>query len=191
MDKPTNKQMKKEIDDQLTVIYPQLLINAQKVCTYNFPQWGVDLIQHVIEYFLKLKLEKQYFIITSPSVKVTALERYLTSAMSLAVRSSTSPFYTQFRKHMESHRVIFPDYDYSSQIGAVDPDEEDYWADMIERVPGIIKDLHFYDKYLIQKHYIEGMTVSELSEITQITCYRLSRDIKLALLNLKEILKKK
>ena len=157
----------------------------------NYDKWGEDLVSHTLQYFLNFPIEKQYTIVTSKSKKVSALERYLTSAMSLAIRSSTSPFYSKHRKHIESHRLFYPDYDYVNYLGHADPSGSgDYWSNMIEAVPNMIKDLHFYDRYLIQKHYMEQMTIQEISKITQITTYTLSRDIKRALVRLKEQLQK-
>ena len=57
---------------------------------------------------------------------------------------------------------------------------------MKEQLPLLIDKLHFYDRYLIQKHYLEQMTVGEMSKLTQITSQRLSKDIKSALIELKK-----
>ena len=186
-------EMETIVNRELTLIQDQLFVNARKVCSYNYEKWGPDLVSHTVLYFLNMPIQKKYVIVTSPSTKVPALERYLTSAMSLAVRSSTSPFYSKHRKHIESHRVLFDDYDYSSRIGyaAAADDEGDIWSNMKDELPLLIEGLHFYSKYLIQKHYMEQMTVGELSKITNITPQRLSQDIKEALVELKEQLIKK
>jgi DNA-directed RNA polymerase specialized sigma24 family protein len=70
-------------------------------------------------------------------------------------------------------------------------DEGDTWTNMRAQLPLLIEGLHFYDKYLIQKHYMEQMTIGELSKLTRITPQRLSQDIKEALIELKEQLTKK
>ena len=186
-------EMETIVNRELASIQDQLFVNARKVCSYNYDKWGPDLVSHTVLYFLNQPIQKKYAIVTSKSVKVTALERYLTSAMSLAVRSSTSPFYSKHRKHIESHRVLFDEYDYSSKIGyAVAADDEgDTWTNMRAQLPLLIEGLHFYDKYLIQKHYMEQMTIGELSKLTRITPQRLSQDIKEALVELKEQLTKK
>jgi|TARA_B100000795_G_scaffold263479_1_gene242702 hypothetical protein len=184
----TDEEMDRIVNKEIAFVSDQLFINAQKICTYNYEKWGADLVSHTVMYFLNQPIQKKYSIVTSPSVKVPALERYLTSAMSLAIRSSTSPFYSAHRKHIESHRVLFDDYDYSSRIGFADaPDDDgDIWLNMKEQLPLLIDKLHFYDRYLIQKHYLEQMTVGEMSKLTQITSQRLSKDIKSALIELKK-----
>lgn len=190
MDTSTNTtEQRKIVDEALTSVYDQLYINALKVCTYNFSQWGSDLVAYVVSYFLNLPLKKQYEVVVTPSAKVSSLERYLTSAMSLAIRSSTSPFYTKYRKPMEKSRELFPDYDYSHIIGYDVVDGDDWWNKMKDSLPALIKQLHFYDRYIIQKHYLEQLTIQEIHEITNITTYRLSRDIKIALIHLKELIK--
>lgn len=192
-DKLSKTEMESIVNNELQAVTEQLFVNAKKVCSYNFDKWGPDLVSHTVLYFLNQPIEKKYFIVTSPSKKVSALERYLTSAMSLAIRSSTSPFYSKHRKHIESHRVLFDDYDYSSKIGYAEAadDEGDVWTNMKEQLPLLINELHFYDKYLIQKHYMEQLTVGEISKLTKITPQRLSQDIRFALLELKEKLTNK
>ena len=181
-------EMEATVNSELEAITEQLFVNARKVCSYNFDKWGPDLVSHTVLYFLNQPLDKKYAIVTSPSKKVSALERYLTSAMSLAVRSSTSPFYSKHRKHIESHRILYDEYDYSSKIGYAEAadDEGDAWSNMKSQLPLLINDLHYYEKYLIQKHYIEQLTISEISKLTRITPQRLSRDIRAALQDLKE-----
>lgn len=183
-------EQKKIVDEAIASVYDQLYINALKVCTYRFDQWGPDLIAYVVSYFLNLPLNKQYKVVVTPSAKVSSLERYLTSAMSLAIRSSTSPFYSKYRKPMEKSRELFPDYDYSIIIGYADADDNDWWNNMKDSLPALIKQLNYYDKYIIQKHYLEQLTIQQLHEITNITTYRLSRDIKIALIHLKELIEK-
>jgi len=189
----SKSEMEATVNSELAAVTDQLFVNARKVCSYNYDKWGADLVSHTVLYFLNQPIEKQYTIVTTPSKKVSALERYLTSAMSLAIRSSTSPFYSKHRKHIESHRVLFDDYDYSSKIGYAEAadDEGDVWTNMKEQLPLLINELHFYDKYLIQKHYMEQLTVAEISKLTRITPQRLSKDIRFALIELKEKLTSK
>ena len=59
----------------------------------------------------------------------------------------------------------------------------------MDNVRDIVSSLHYYDRYLIDEHYFKGKRLDEISETTQISTWRLSKDIKLALLKLKEKLK--
>ena len=173
------------IDKELTLIYPALVINSERICSYMKDSWAQDLLTIIIEYFLKMDIDKQYIIVTTPSKKASSLEKYLTRSMALSVKSGTSPFYRTIRMKMEKHREILPDYDYSAMIGNEDPDGEDHWEDKLQALGPAIANLDFYDKYLITEHYFKQQTLIEISVKTQITQQRLSTDIKKALKKLK------
>ena len=184
-----NNQKKAVVDKELAFIYPKLVANSELICSYNSDNWAEDLLTIVIEYFMKMDLDKQYDIVTTPSKNASSLEKYLTKSMSLSVKSSTSPFYRQFRMKMESHRELITDFDYTPMIGHDNPDEENIWEENLDNVRDIVSSLHYYDRYLIDEHYFKGKRLDEISETTQISTWRLSKDIKLALLKLKEKLK--
>ena len=191
MEKQVLSDAKKKviIDKELASIYPALVINSERICSYMKDSWAQDLLTIIIEYFMKMDIDKQYDIVTTPSKNASSLEKYLTKSMSLSVKSSTSPFYRRFRMKMESHRELITDFDYTPMIGNDNPDEEDIWEENLDNVRDIVSSLHYYDRYLIDEHYFKGKRLDEISETTQISTWRLSKDIKLALLKLKEKLK--
>lgn len=191
MEKETlsNKEKKAIIDKELTSIYSALVINSEKICSYMADSWSQDLLTIVIEYFLKMDLDKQYKIVTTPSKKVSALERYLTKSMALSVKSGTSPFFRVYRQRMEKHRELYPDYDYSSNIGMDDPDYFDEWDEKLKKLGPAVENLNYYDKYLIVEHYLKEQHLYEIHQKTQISTHRLSIDIKKALRKLKNELK--
>jgi len=173
------------IDKELTLIYPALVINSERICSYMKDSWAQDLLTIIIEYFLKMDIDKQYTIVTTSSKNASSLEKYLTRSMALSVKSGTSPFYRTIRMKMEKHRELLPDYDYSLMIGNEDPDGEDHWEDKLNNLGPAVANLDFYDKYLITEHYFKQQTLIEISVKTQITQQRLSTDIKKALKKLK------
>ena len=181
----SNTQKKAIIDKELTLIYPALVINSERICSYMKHSWAQDLLTIIIEYFLKMDIDKQYIIVTTPSKNASSLEKYLTRSMALSVKSGTSPFYRTIRMKMEKHRELLPDYDYSLMIGNEDPDGEDHWEDKLNNLGPAVANLDFYDKYLITEHYFKQQTLIEISVKTQITQQRLSTDIKKALKKLK------
>jgi len=181
----SNNQKKAIIDKELTYIYPALVINSEKICSYMADSWSQDLLTIVIEYFLKMDLDKQYTIVTTPSKKASSLEKYLTKSMALSVKSSTSPFYRTHRMRMYKHRELIPNFDYSKMIGVDDPEAEDHWQKKLDNLGPAVANLDFYDRYLITEHYFKGKKISEIAEATQIHNQRLSRDIKKALKKLK------
>lgn len=181
----SDTQKKAIIDKELTSIYPALVINSERICSYMKDSWSQDLLTIIIEYFLKMDIEKQYTIVTTPSKKASPLEKYLTRSMALSVKSGTSPFYRTHRMIMEKNRELLPDYDYSLMIGNEDPDAENHWEDKLQALGPAVANLDFYDKYLITEHYFKQQTLLEISVKTQITQQRLSTDIKKALKKLK------
>jgi len=184
-----HNQKKAIIDKELTLIYPALVLNSEKICSYMADSWSQDLLTIVIEYFLKMDIDKQYKIVTTPSKKASSLEKYLTKSMALSVKSSTSPFYRTYRMRMWKHRELIPNYDYSAMIGNDNPDAEDLWENKVEGLSEAIASLDFYDRYLIDEHYFKQNRIEEISNKTQIHQQQLSKDIKKALNKLKQKLK--
>jgi hypothetical protein len=181
----SNANKKAIIDKELTLIYPALVINSERICSYMKDSWSQDLLTIIIEYFLKMDIDKQYTIVTTPSKKASSLEKYLTRSMALSVKSGTSPFYRVHRMKMEKNRELLPNYDYSAMIGNDDPDYFDHWEDKLQSLGPAVSTLDFYDKYLITEHYFKQQTIQDISIKTQITQQRLSADIKKALKKLK------
>ena len=56
----SNTKKKAIIDKELTFIYPALVINSERICSYMKDSWAQDLLTIIIEYFLKMDLDKQY-----------------------------------------------------------------------------------------------------------------------------------
>jgi len=185
----SNTEKKAIIDKELTFIYPALVINSERICSYMKDSWAQDLLTIIIEYFLKMDLDKQYTIVTTPSKKASSLEKYLTRSMALSVKSGTSPFYRTHRMIMEKNRELFPDYDYSAIIGNDDPEAENHWEDKLQSLGPAVDTLNYYDKYIITEHYFKQQTLEDISKKTQIQQQRLSTDIKKALEKLKTKLK--
>ena len=95
--------VRKEIEK----LYPQLLINARKVTTFNFNIWGLDAISIAVEFFLNKPIEVQLATIENGK-----LENFLTFIMSVQVRSSSSKFYSEFRKSTMGIRELYVDHQY-------------------------------------------------------------------------------
>ena len=72
----SNANKKAIIDKELSSIYPALVINSERICSYMKDSWSQDLLTIIIEYFLKMDIDKQYTIVTTPSKKASSLEKY-------------------------------------------------------------------------------------------------------------------
>ena len=174
------------INDAISGMYEQLKGNATNVCTYNSHLWAENLLSDTLERFLKRSIDAKWKIFMQGK-----LERYLTSGMSIALHSSTSPFFSKYRKHSQSYRELLSDveggYEYEIEEDRYDVERKELWEDMSKYVDT----LNYYDKYLIQKYYYEGLTLSEISDEVNITSATLAKDLKKALHKLKTLIEKR
>lgn len=160
----------------------QLEINAHKVCGHSIvaiDKWKDDLMVYTFESFRRMNLDKQYEIITEGKP-----EYYLTRAMAIALKSSTSPFYNQYRKFSTK----------SSEISESNTKELFYteYSDEsehnIEAVNEAMKKLDYYDRYMLTEYYYQDKSTNDINKTTTITPATISRDIKKALRRLKVLL---
>lgn len=181
----TDDQKKAIVDKAISDLYDQLVINSKNVCTYNSELWADNLLADTLYRFLKRPIDAQWKIFMDGKI-----ERYLTSSMSLSLRSSTSPFYTIYRKPNSKFRELFTDdggYDYGDVIK--DSGEMIERKQLIEELPEYIDKLNFYYKHLIKMYYLEDYKVIEMSKILNINPQSITRDIKRGLKQLKLLLK--
>ena len=179
----TDKEKHQIINDAITEMYIQLQGNATNVATYNSDKWADNLLADTLERFLKRPIKDKWKIFMQGK-----LERYLTSAMSLALRSSTSPFFHKYRKVYT--RVV--DKELKSDGGAweiIEDEDDKFLHDAAEIAGKAVDELHFYDRQLIKDYYYSGYNLTEIGEKYNINAQRVGRDIKKALKKLEQILK--
>ena len=180
----TKEEKQDYIRQRLSDLYPQMKINQWKVFGYSQvaeEKWGGDLIPYVYETFLKMNVDKQYEIATEGN-----LEYYLTRAMSLSLKSSTSMFYTTYRKFSRKSDEV--------SLNRHDKPFESTWElreQQIAKVKEAMQDLDYYDKYLVSQYYIEGNTSKHIAKITGISPATVGRSLKTALKRLKILLEDK
>ena len=80
--------------------YHQLVINSVKTCGSD-QTFQEDLLAYTVEYFLSMPIERQVKIYNDESI-----EEYVTRLMGISLKSSTSPFYSKYRKFLISTREI-------------------------------------------------------------------------------------
>ena len=180
----TKKEKQDYIRQRLSDLYPQMKINEWKCFGYSqaaADKWGGDLIPYIYETFLKMNVDKQYEIATEGN-----LEYYLTRAMSLSIKSSTSMFYHTYRKFSRKSDEV--------SLNHHDKPFESTWElreQQIDKVKEAIQDLNYYDKYLISQYYIEGNTSKHIAKITGISAATVGKSLKKALKRLKILLEDK
>lgn len=183
----SNAEMKSIIDNTITEMYDQLVINTKNICTYNSDLWADNLLADTLWRFLKRPIKDQWGVFMKGK-----LERYLTSAMSMALHSSTSPFYFKYRKPNGKYRELLDNVDggYDYEYG-VDDDSRLQMKHNIEIVADEIEKLHFYNKQLIRDYFYEGMRLKDMGEKYNINAQRIARDIRKALIELKPLIENK
>ena len=179
----TDKQKHEIINDAISGMYRQLQGNATNVATYNSDKWAENLLSDTLERFLKRPIEDKWKIFMEGK-----LERYLTAAMSLALRSSTSPFFHRYRKVYI--RTVDTHLQSDGGEWEIDDSGEDKALKLAaEKTGNAVDELHFYDRQLIKDYFYSGYNLTEIGEKYNINAQRVGRDIKKALRKLEEILK--
>ena len=175
-------KQEKFVRDEITKVYPQLIINMKKTCGYNTPRWADDLLALSVLFFLEKPLETQLKVIEDGK-----LENYITFIASLQVRSGTSKFFNDYRRFTASIREFLPNYAYEyDKVEFPKPfeDEEDIVVTCIKHH---MQDLNPYEKMLIQQRVIEGKTFKEIQHTFDIPYTNLKKETEIVLKKLKKL----
>jgi len=160
--------MKKLTQDEIFIrkkieeVYPQLVINARKVSTTNFHKWGLDLITTVVEFFLTKPIEKQL-----KTIEDGKLENLLTFMMAVQLKSTSSRFYAEFRKHTLAIRELYTDYQYKGveyEYNMEDGHAEIFQSELMKCVEFHLKELDVYQKMVYDEILRQGKTYTEVSK---------------------------
>ena len=177
----TDKEKKAYIDKHITKIFPQLQINAQKVCGYNKDKWADDLLQLSLEFFLNKDLDIQY-----ESCKENKCENFCTYIMAFQLKSSTSRFFHQHRKFINSTREIFVgNYKYDNDPNYPVPFEDEI-SEMQLCIENEMDKLDPFEKMVIKEKVEWGSTYVEISKKYNIPYQSLQFGLKKTLKKIKE-----
>lgn len=85
----TKEEKKIEIDKKITEKYDRMVQDSKRIASYNYDQYGQDLLSHCLSEFLEKKpIDYQYQV----AVVDNKLPNYMGRSMSMAIRSNTSTF---------------------------------------------------------------------------------------------------
>jgi hypothetical protein len=140
-----------EITDWLNNNWMQLIINSKKVCTTNYRLWGEDLLLFVIGEFLEKDEEYQIKIYNQNKI-----EHWITSSMSLQIKSSTSPFYYKYRRPLINER--------SDKIKDIKNDDSPDREKIVTKLRETVSRLDGIEKYIAENYIYKQQTVKSLSE---------------------------
>lgn len=149
----------KRVREELTKVFPQLVINAKNVCGKGYDKWGDDLLQLSIEMFLEKPIEDQIKTIDN-----NKLENFITYIMNFQLkRGKTTRFYHTHRKFVGSTRELFAgsyNYDYDDDFERPLDDEA---SELQECINKHIKDLNPFEKMLINEKVQWGVKLTDIS----------------------------
>lgn len=166
--------LKKRIDKWVTDNYETLLNNiTRNVCKGMMKEYAPDLTSYLIETIYSLPEEK-----VTQMLDDDKLSNYLLRGAGMQLRSSTSPFYRMFRKHKMSARENGQEgHDFS----IFERPQEEYDDSLYQCFRDSYKDLHFYDRALLDKYYYDGWTIQEMYEYYNISKRHIIKDMNKAI----------
>lgn len=169
------------IRQELEKIYPQLLINAKKTCGTAFDKHGLDLIAVCVEFFLNKPLEDQL-----KTIENGKLENFITFMMAMQLKSGSSKFYSQYRKHHEKQRELYVNYDYGYEYVAYNNAFKNEEDEIITCIKCEIEKLNPYMKMLVNERLLEGKTYTYISETYDINYNSLKKDTNATIKQIKQ-----
>ena len=171
----------KFIREEVRLIYPQLLINAKKTCGAAFDKHGLDLIAVCVEFFLSKPLQDQLDTIAN-----NKLENFITFMMAMQLKSGSSRFYRDYRKHHEKQRELYSNFDYGWKYVEYNDAFKDEESEVVTCIKCEIEELDPYMKMLVKEKLIENKTYVEISERYDINYNSLKKDTGRAIKKIKE-----
>ena len=171
-----------KVREELTRVFPQLQINAQKVCGQAYHKWGDDLLQLSVEMFLEKPIEDQIF-----TVEQNKLENFITYIMNFQLkRGKTTRFWHTHRKFVGNTRELFVgSYDYKQDDMFPKPFEDEV-SELQQCINKCISKLDPFEKMLIKERVEWGSNFTEIAERYDIPYSSLQGGIKKILKKIKE-----
>lgn len=151
---------KRIINEVITQVYPQLVVNSYKTATDDSP-WLKDILPHAILVFLEKPLDYQWKVVLDGKV-----ENFITYVMAFQLKSGNSPFYVKYRKYDNKwDRNVDIDTDETGKFGSEIFDvfnEQKTNKELIAEK--VYAQLNFYEQNIIQKIWIEGWSQIRFAE---------------------------
>ncbi len=146
------------VREELTKVYPQLLINARKTCGYVFDKHGLDLIAVCVEFYLNKDIEVQLKVIADGK-----LENYITFIMGMQLKSGSSKFYRDYRHHNEKQRDFLPNHLYGDNYVSFTQPFEDEEDECISCLNKAIEKLDPYLGMLVKERVINQKNFTDIA----------------------------
>lgn len=161
----TEDEMREMVNIKITQVYPKLYKDFRRITSYNHQQFEDLLLFCLHEFLTKKDISYQYKV----CVIDNALPNYMGKSMSLNLRSSSSPFWHQYRQESYNSRgtylaetdnkLVQGEYDEIQDM--LSPATE---TDPFECMMMAIDKLDFYHKPLLIDYYLKGLTYKQMNE---------------------------
>jgi len=184
--KITDEEKIRLINAKITQCYPKLVKDSIRICGYNADLWADDLLGLALEQFLLNKsLDYKFKVV----VEDNKFLQYMGKAMSLNIRSSTSPFWSKYRQESYNYRGSYladnqNAADYINEFFDLDITQVDCVECLLDAIEN---KLHFYDKALINDYFFHKLTFSQIKDKYNIPINSLRKDFDNALKNLQKL----
>lgn len=181
----TEDEMREMVNRKVTQKYEKLLKDCKQITTSNYHKYGEDLLAYCLEKFLLDKPIKYQFTVAVIDDK---LPNYMGRAMSLNLKSSSSPFWAKYRREgynsRGSYLVEYGDKEKQHQV-PLDQlmminenfDLPEHKTDAVECVSYALENLDFYHKALMIDYYYNNMTYVQMHKKYGITLINLKKAI--------------
>ena len=177
----------KFVRQKLAEVFPQLQINAQKVCGWGASKWADDLLQLSVEMFLNKDIKTQLY-----TIEIGKLENLITTIMNQQLKlGPTTKFYHTHRKFLTSTREMYDNHAYETEYLAFQSEYDDDNKTPLEKcIQCEMNKLNPYEKMIITKSVMQGHKFIEIADLYNIPPATIARDVKRELKKLKELCKK-
>ena len=171
---------------ELTKVFPQLKINAEKVCGWGAKKWSDDLLQLSVEMFLEKDLKVQLY-----TLEIGKLENLITVIMNQQLKlGNTTRFYHTHRKFLTSTREIYDNHTYDSDYLSFQDEPDEDLPPVMKCIQCEIKKLKPYEQMILRKSVMYGHKFTEIAKEYGIPSSTIARDVKRELKILNEKCKK-
>lgn len=188
MTEEENKQI--AISRNIEKHWDKMVADSKRISGYNFNQYGEDLLMFCLSEFLNKKtLDYKYQV----CVIDDKLPNYMGRAMSMNIKSNTSPFWGLYRKTMYNNRELYPEtvdyekeYGYESEEPNYDFDLPEHKRDAMSCILYYLHNLGFYHKALVEDYYINQLTYVQMNKKYGITLASLKKGVAEGLERIKQ-----
>lgn len=156
---------------------------SKNIANGKMSDYAEDLLHHIILDLYKMNPEKIEGMLENGKLKY-----YVLRGAALQIKSSTSPFYRTHRRQKTWARSGLLDTGkYNTETYELeDPDNQEELYDCFQRA---LKEIHWYQRTLLEKKIIEGQTYQQIYEYYNISKNHLIKDINIALDEVRKICK--